>query len=61
MAATEAIALAGPAGEHWIVVRVKSATGYDQSKKIIESFSVRGKNILHVYCDEGKHSLELAL
>jgi serine/threonine protein kinase len=61
MAATESIALAVPAGEHWIVVRVKSATGYDQSKKIIESFSVRGKNILHVYCDEGKHSLELAL
>lgn len=59
---TESIGLSVPAGEHWIVVQVKSAAAhYDQSKKIIESFSSKGKNVLHVYCDEEKHSLELAL
>lgn len=59
---TESIELSVPAGEHWIVVQVKSAAAhYDQSKKIIESFSSKGKNVLHVYCDEEKHSLELAL
>ena len=59
---TESIELTVPAGEHWIVVQVKSAAaGYDQSKKIIESFDSKGKNILHVHCDEAKHSLELAL
>jgi hypothetical protein len=59
---TESIELAVPSGEHWITVQVKSAaSGYDQSKKIIESFEAKGKNVLHVYCDEAKHSLELAL
>ncbi|HWF91560.1 MAG TPA: serine/threonine-protein kinase [Terriglobales bacterium] len=58
----ESIDLAVPTGEHWIEVQVKSAAaGYDQSKKIIESFSSKGKNVLHVHCNEEKHSLELAL
>jgi len=59
---TESIGLPVPAGEHWVVVQVKSAAAkYDQSKKIIESFDSKGKNVLHVYCDDAKHSLELAL
>jgi serine/threonine protein kinase len=62
VAGTESIELAVPSGEHWLEVRVQSpAASYDQSKKVIESFNSKSKNVLHVYCDEAKHSLQLAL
>jgi serine/threonine protein kinase len=58
----ESINLIVPAGEHHVEIRVQSrAVHYDQSKKIIESFDSRNENVLHVYCDHTKNSMELAL
>jgi serine/threonine protein kinase len=58
----ESIDLTVPAGEHHIEIRVQSApTHYDQQKKIIESFDSSKKNVLHVYCDRDKNSLEIEL
>ena len=59
----EVIDLNAPSGDHHVEIRIQSLANvhFDQTKKMVESFDPKNPNIVHVHCDIGKQTMELAL